>query len=92
MASFLIKIMAVRIDVLRIRLLKSSGYEIKRGYKTSVTKWARQNSDIYMVWQRKYHDRIIRHNVELNQVRKYIVENPRDWTEDENNQINIKKY
>jgi len=31
------------------------------------------------VWQRNYHDRIIRNEVELDKERKYIRNNPRDW-------------
>lgn len=44
-----------------------------------------------MVWQRNYYDHIIRQNEELKQIRKYIIENPRNWAGDENNPINMKK-
>jgi REP element-mobilizing transposase RayT len=36
------------------------------------------------LWQRNYYDRIIRDEDELNQIRKYIAENPLKWVEDEN--------
>ena len=36
------------------------------------------------LWQRNYYDRIIRDEDELNQIRKYIAENPLKWMEDEN--------
>ncbi len=37
------------------------------------------------VWQRGYHDRIIRDEAELARVRQYIRENPAKWDEDPNN-------
>ena len=73
------------------KIIPGSIGSIIRGYKASVTKWIRQNTDIYMVWQRNYHDHIIKHTKELNHIRKYIIENHRNWTEDENNPINIRK-
>jgi len=36
------------------------------------------------LWQRSYHDRIIRNETELNNIRTYICNNPRDWDLDEN--------
>lgn len=35
------------------------------------------------LWQRSFHDRIIRNDDELNRIRKYIIENPLKWAEDE---------
>lgn len=35
------------------------------------------------VWQRNYHDRIIRNENELNNIRKYICDNPLNWEKDE---------
>ncbi len=72
------------------KIIPGSIGSIIRGYKTSVTKWVRQNSDIYMVWQRNFHDHIIRTDVELKQIKKYIKNNPLNWTEDENNPLNMK--
>ena len=37
------------------------------------------------VWQRSYHDRIIRDEAELARVRQYILDNPLKWDEDRNN-------
>jgi hypothetical protein len=37
------------------------------------------------LWQRSYHDRIIRNEQELNKIRTYICNNPVDWESDENN-------
>lgn len=40
------------------------------------------------VWQRSYWDRIIRSEAELNNVRRYIRDNPRRWDEDPNHRRN----
>ena len=37
------------------------------------------------LWQRSYHDRIIRNEKELNKIRSYICSNPREWDTDESN-------
>ncbi len=37
------------------------------------------------LWQRNYHDRIIRNEGELDRIRQYILENPARWESDENN-------
>ena len=35
------------------------------------------------LWQRDYYDRIIRNETELKRIRRYIIENPLNWTGDE---------
>ena len=50
-----------------------------RGFKIGVTKWARQNTDIYAVWQRNYYEHIIRNDRALNAIRQYIAGNPARW-------------
>ena len=40
------------------------------------------------VWQRSFHDRIIRDNRELEYIQKYIRNNPINWVEDRNNPDN----
>jgi REP element-mobilizing transposase RayT len=37
------------------------------------------------MWQRNFHDRIIRDELELNKIRTYICNNPDQWNSDENN-------
>jgi len=37
------------------------------------------------LWQRRYHDRVIRNETELNTTRTYICHNPIDWDTDEDN-------
>ena len=34
------------------------------------------------LWQRSFHDRIMRNNDELNRIQKYIIENPLKWVKD----------
>jgi len=55
-----------------------------RGFKIGVTKWFRQNTDVYDVWQRNYYEHIIRNDEELNAICQYIINNPLNWQEDEN--------
>ncbi len=65
---------------------KSIG-SIVRGFKIGVTKWHRQNTDVYNVWQLNYYDRIIRDEEELNRLREYIIYNPEKWAEDSPREI-----
>ena len=37
------------------------------------------------LWQRSFHDRIIRNEMELNHIRQYICNNPNEWDTDDNN-------
>ena len=55
---------------------------IVRGFKIGVTKWFRQNTDVYTVWQRNYYEHIIRNDNELYRIRKYILKNPFKWNDD----------
>ncbi|WP_072622569.1 transposase [Spirulina major] len=56
---------------------------IVRGFKIGVTKWMRQNTSIYQIWQRNYWERIIRSEPELHQIREYIQNNPQQWETDQ---------
>lgn len=42
------------------------------------------------VWQRNYHEHIIRNENDLNRIREYIAFNPARWAEDEENPLNVK--
>lgn len=55
------------------------------GFKSSVTKRIRNEINETGIWQRNYHDRIIRNERELDTIRNYIESNPRNWAEDEEN-------
>ena len=43
------------------------------------------------LWQRNYHDHIIRNEKDLHRIRQYIVDNPACWAEDKNNPHNWAK-
>ena len=40
------------------------------------------------IWQRNYHDQIIRNENDLHRFRRYIRDNPKNWKNDENNPEN----
>ncbi len=42
-------------------------------------------------WQRNYYEHVIRDENDLNRIRRYILENPMKWDEDENNPRNWKE-
>ena len=67
------------------RIIPGSLGSIIRGYKIGVTKWIRNNTNISLVWQKSFHDHIIRNNKSLNKIREYIMNNPATWNTDENN-------
>ncbi|GAB4324730.1 MAG: transposase [Candidatus Zixiibacteriota bacterium] len=58
-----------------------------RGFKIGVTKWMRQHTTIYDVWQRNYYERIIRNDESLNRIREYIANNTLQWELDRENPI-----
>jgi len=53
-----------------------------RGFKIGVTKYARK-MNLEFNWHPRYHDRVIRDEKELQNVRHYIKQNPKNWSEDE---------
>jgi len=55
---------------------------IVRGYKIGVTKSFRDNTDIYHVWQRNYHEHIIRSEQSYLRISEYIINNPKVWEND----------
>lgn len=40
-------------------------------------------------WQRNYYERIVRDEDEMNRIRQYIIDNPKNWAEDKNNPVNL---
>ncbi len=55
------------------------------GFKSAATKRINEsrNTPGETIWQSRYHDRVIRNEKELHQVRKYIADNPQNWAKDE---------
>ncbi len=79
------------------RLQANSVGSIVGQFKSNVTKKIKNllvNEPLdfpYFVWHRNYHDRIIRTKKELENVRKYIRDNPKNWDDDEFNPENYKE-
>ena len=63
-------------------VLHGSLSSIVRGFKIGVTKWSKANNHALFQWQRNFHDRIIRTEQELINVREYIKMNPVNWDND----------
>ena len=55
---------------------------IIRGFKKGVVKIARNKNFIHKLWQRNYYEHIIRSDDELQEIRKYIADNPKNWKKD----------
>lgn len=55
-------------------------------------KYIKQNGlpETGKLWQRNYYEHVIRNEIDLNYTREYIVNNPTQWANDENNPVNIK--
>ncbi|MEM6347774.1 MAG: transposase, partial [Bacteroidota bacterium] len=56
---------------------------ILRGFKASCTKQIRKIGIHDFRWQKSYHDHIVRDYSSLELIRKYILNNPVKWQEDE---------
>jgi REP element-mobilizing transposase RayT len=63
---------------------KSIG-SIVRTYKTAVTKRCKENNFNQFVWQRNFHDHVIRDDGELRRIQIYIRNNPANWEIDDEN-------
>ena len=61
--------------------------EIIRGFKTFSSRRIneRLNGDGRFQWQKSFHDHIIRGGGDLTRVREYIIDNPLQWEDDEEN-------
>ncbi len=53
-----------------------------KGFKSVVTKYYREKGLGKKLWQRGFHDHIIRNQDSLSKIRTYILENPVKWEED----------
>lgn len=52
---------------------------IVHAFKSSITRIIRQSGHSNFKWQPRFYDRIIRTSKELENVRRYILDNPRNW-------------
>ncbi|KKR07646.1 MAG: hypothetical protein UT32_C0008G0001 [Parcubacteria group bacterium GW2011_GWC2_39_14] len=64
------------------KIIPKSIGSIVRGFKIGVTKWSRNNGKNYIVWQRNFYEHIIRNEIELLNIKKYIINNPQEWAND----------
>ena len=65
------------------------------GYKSTVTRCVNRRKPVgatgrspavgavQTIWQRNYHDHIVRNDGELTKIRQYIMDNPRHWETDD---------
>jgi putative transposase len=58
-------------------------------FKSISTKGIRESVCPGFYWQRNYYEHIIRDKSELSQIRKYILENPSYWNQDQDNPQNF---
>ena len=58
---------------------------IIRGYKSSVTKQLNLLDIGCVVWQRNYHEHIIRNEKSYQNISEYIINNPAKWADDKFN-------
>ena len=58
--------------------------EIIRGFKTFSARTINEirNARGVAVWQRSYHDHVVRDDADLNRIRRYIADNPGSWSQD----------
>jgi len=64
-------------------------FEFLRALKTFSARRINElrNSPGLSLWQSRFFDRIIRDETELFNIRQYIINNPKNWGSDENNQF-----
>ena len=63
---------------------------IIRCFKSAVTRWFHENTQIKTVWQRNFYDHIVRDESELYRIRLYIQQNPSKWSSDRQNKNRLK--
>ncbi len=70
--------------------VKNSVSVIINQYKSSVKRWCNKNNYTDFCWQSRFYDKIVHNECSLEEIRKYIINNPRNWISDElYNQKNI---
>ena len=58
-------------------------------FKSNATKKIQGSACPGFFWQRNYYEHIIRNESELLQIRKYILANPSNWVDDQDNPLNF---
>ncbi|NER02917.1 MAG: transposase [Okeania sp. SIO3C4] len=62
---------------------------IIRSYKSAVTNWCNSNNYSSFGWQKRFYEKIIRDDKSLENIRKYIINNPIKWENDRNNVVGL---
>ena len=65
------------------KIIPHSIGSIVRGYKIGVTKWFKTHTDYRFAWQRNYYEIIIRSEKSYRRICEYIINNPKNWCEDD---------
>lgn len=58
-------------------------------FKSKATKKIRESACPGFFWQRNYYEHIIQNESELPKLKKYILANPENWSEDQDNPLNF---
>ena len=71
------------------KIIPRSIGSIVKGFKIGVTKWFRKNDNVgvenfqpLQIWQRNYHEHIIRNEQSYQTISNYIINNPAKWNDD----------
>ena len=70
---------------------KGSLSVIMRTYKGSTKTWCNNNGYGDFEWQSRFNESVIRSNEELKRKRQYIIDNPKNWDDDDYNPMNDKR-
>jgi REP element-mobilizing transposase RayT len=65
--------------------VKNSVSVIINQYKSSVKRWCNKNGFDNFCWQSRFFDKIVHNENSLEEIRKYIINNPGNWISDELN-------
>lgn len=79
----------VSTDAARISPRAGSLGAIVRSYKAAVCRRCRLLGFEEFAWQARYYDHIIRSERSLDEIRRYITDNPARWREDTDNPANL---
>lgn len=75
----------------KFKFIKSGSLPcVIRSFKSETSKQIHKINPNIIVWQRNYYERIIRNEIELDKIRKYIKLNPQMWSRNRNNPNNLK--
>jgi len=75
-------------DINKFGPQKNNLASIIRGFKSAATNRIRA-SDYDFAWQARFYDHVIRDERSLEQVRKYIIDNPLKWELEKDNPLNL---